>query len=345
MEPLAAEHREAQGGEPGSPSVVHRDEIPATQAANLAVRRFLSHAKLGEATACPGAALALIEAKPGRDVELRSHASPSLVIVLRGACEITGKERAPLEEGDVVTLPRDHEYGFTNVGAEGLQALLVTFPGGARAGSSDIASLPQLLARNEARTRLTLEGPYFRMLASGVLESSRNRDRFRDGARVLSDAFQVMLFTRQATAVDPEYAEIFHEHLEEEIGHNRLLSVPRERWAERDPILRATAAWFCHQMLVLDNAGKAVVHLVLETAGFHFHTLAKPVLASDVSAGYFAAHSEADDEHKDVVIRLLEGQHPETYRRLHRVLEDAWDMFDALSARITELVEIEAATS
>ncbi len=254
---------------------------------------------------------------------------------MRGAGEITGKERASLEEGDVVTLPADHEYGFTKVGSDGLQALLVTFPGGVRAGASDVTSLPQLLARNEARTRLTLEGPYFRMLASGVLESNRNRDRFRDAARVLSDAFQVMLFTRQATAVDPEYAEIFHEHLEEEIGHNRLLSVPRERWAERDPVLRATAAWFCHQMLVLDNAGKAVVHLVLETAGFHFHTLAKPVLASDVSADYFAAHSEADDEHKDVVIRLLEGQRPETYRRLHRVLEDAWDMFDALSARIT----------
>ncbi len=81
-EQLAADRREARGGEASSPAVVNRDEIPATVVANLAVRRFLSHARLGEATACPAACLALIEAKPGREVGLRSHASPSLVIVL-----------------------------------------------------------------------------------------------------------------------------------------------------------------------------------------------------------------------------------------------------------------------
>jgi hypothetical protein len=155
-----------------------------------------------------------------------------------------------------------------------------------------------------------------------------------------------MLFQRQACCRDDEYAGTFLSHLREEIGHNELLSVAPKRRATADAVLRATSNWFCHQMLVLDNVEKAaLVHLVVETAGYHFHTLAKPVLAADVSAEYFAAHADADDDHKDSVLQVLEGQHPQTYRRLHRIIEDGWDMFDTMTRRIVELVELEAASS
>jgi hypothetical protein len=269
-----------------------------------------------------------------------------MLVVFRGTAELTGELPRELEAGDVVMFPGNHRYGLRGVGAEGIQALLVMFNGQGGRKRGSVRSLEALLQHNEARARMALEGPYFALLRSGALDSSRSRKRFRDAARVFSDAFQTILLTRQATCRDARYAAIFHEHMEEELGHNELLTVPRARRAPADPILRATANWFCHQMLVLDNIDKAVlVHLVLETAGYHFHTLAKPVLSDDVSAEYFHVHAEADDDHKDVVTCLLANQHPNTYARLHQVVEDGWDMFDAMTKRIVHLVELETSSS
>jgi len=243
-------------------------------------------------------------------------------------------------------VPRQQKYGFKKVGPAGLQALHVAFQEQRPGKPHKVSSLPELLARNEARVRRSLAGPFFGMLRNGSLDSERSRNRFRDCLRVFSDAFQVILSARQATCRDDEYTSTFLSHFREELGHNELLSVAPNRRAPADAVLRGTSSWFCHQMLVLDNVEKAVlVHLVLETAGYHFHSLAKPVLASDVSADYFSTHAEADDDHKDSVLVMLHGQHPQTYRRLHRVIEDGWDMFDTMTRRIVELVELESASS
>lgn len=160
--------------------------------------------------------------------------------------------------------------------------------------------------------------------------------------RVFADAFQVLLHTRQATCTDERFEKAFLVHLTEELGHNELLAVTRNPRAFDDPTLRAASAWFCHRMLVLDNVGKGIVNLVLETAGHYLGTLAGPLFAGDACHAYFETHAGADELHKEMGIELLGGQHPDTYRRLRGVLDDTWDMLDVMTRRVVDLVDIEA---
>jgi mannose-6-phosphate isomerase-like protein (cupin superfamily) len=334
-----------------APSVVPSAEIPVSSApehADLEVRPFASHEVLGGAIPAGAVALTWIRARPGQDAALRADSRPGLLIVLQGNADfVDGNDvRRSVEKGDVITVPSDSPYAFRAVGPAGLQAIHAVFRKGPEKAERGASSFEELIAYNETRVAESLAGPYFRMLRDGSLGPERCRARFRDAARVFSDAFQVMMFARQATCRDEDYGPTFLSHLREELGHNELLSVPANRRAPGDAVLVATSNWFCHQMLMLDNIEKAVlIHLVVETAGYHFHTLASPVLASDVSGHYFAAHSEADDDHKDSVLDQLKGLNPRTYRRLQQVVADGWNMFDAMTRRIVRLVELEGASS
>lgn len=326
------------------PSVVPRSEVPicGTSREPLEIRAFDGHSTLRTATP-QSVAMALTFAHPGQVIAPRSHEHRSMLIVLHGSAELIGLGQKRLEQGDVVTLPADREYGFTEVGPAGLHALHVTFREEAEV-PPEATTLEQLLAYNEFRASRALQSPYFRLLKNGGLVSLERRARLRDAIRVFSDAFQNVLFIRQATCADERYASVFHEHLTEEIGHNQLLTVPETRRAPTDPILRATSSWFCHQMLVLDNIGKgALVHLVLETAGYHFHTLAAPLLTADVSAEYFQIHAEADDDHRKVATGFFADQHPSTYRRLHKIIERGWNVFDVMTSRFLHFVESDGA--
>ena len=334
-----------------SPFVVSRAEIPVSTApehGDLEVRPFALHSVLGGAVPSGAVALTWLRARPGQDSSLRSESQPGLLIVLQGSGDFVdgSNVRRSVERGDVITVPADQPYALRAVGSEGLQAIHAVFRKGASKAEPGASTLEELIAHNQTRVAETLAGPYFQMLRNGSLGPERCRARFRDAARVFSDAFQVMMFARQTTCRDPDYAPTFLSHLREELGHNEMLSVPATRRAPGDAVLVATSNWFCHQMLMLDNVEKAVlIHLVVETAGYHFHTLAKPVLESDVSAHYFAARSDADDDHKDSVIEQLRGLNPRTYRRLQQIVDDGWNMFDAMTRRIVHLVELENASS
>lgn len=323
------------------PSIVPRSEVPVAGTSSgddLELRPFEAHEILRAATPA-SVTMAWSSAREGQDIAPRSHPRPCLLIVLHGSAELTGSVGQHVEQGDVVTLPAGHEYGFVKIGSSGIRALQVTFRED-ETQSREVVTLEQLLAYNELRASRTLHGPFFQLLEERGLASPERRARLRDAIRVFSDAFQNVLFIRQGTCRDETYSSVFHEHLAEELGHNTLLTVPELRQAPTDPILRATANWFCHQMLILDNIGKgALVHLVMETAGYHFHTLAAPLLSSDVAAEYFHVHAEADDDHRKVVLRFLADKHPNTYRRLHRIIECGWNVFDAMASRFVYLVE------
>jgi quercetin dioxygenase-like cupin family protein len=326
----------------GKPAVVPRDEVPISGTPmddHLEVRSFDGHGTLRTATP-RSVGMALTFARPGQRIGSRSHPYRSLLVVLHGSADLVGPERRRLQQGDVITLPAEREYSLDGVGSEGLRALHIAFR--EEEERSEITTLEQLLAYNEFRATKALQSPYFQLLKNGGLVSHDRRSRLRDAIRVFSDAFQNVLFIRQATCADEKYAPVFHEHLTEEIGHNTLLTVPENRRAPADAILRATSSWFTHQMLVLDNIGKgALVHLVLETAGYHFHTLAAPLLTADVSSEYFQVHAEADDDHRKVATHFLADQHPNTYRRLHQIIERGWNVFDVMTSRFLHFVESE----
>lgn len=324
------------------PIVISRSSIPTSEqggAQTLEVRPFAAHEILNEVILKSDVEMSWTFARPEQNVAPRSHPLPSLLVVLEGSAELTGSLQRPIEKGAVVTVPAGQEYGFRAVGASGLHVLQVSFrnsPTGERVLCGDLA---QLMSRNETRMQQTLGNPFFLKLQSGQLADPRRRAALRAALRVFSDAFQYILFTRQATCRDERFAGAFHEHLKEELGHNELLKVSSDLHADQDPILRAASAWFCHQMLLLDNPGKAIVNLVLETAGYHFHTLASRALAEDESAYYFRVHAEDDAEHMKMGMESLRDLHPETYRKLYGVLEDAWDMLGVVNERFAAFID------
>ena len=334
-----------------APFVIGRDEIQSllTQA-GLELKPFARHSLLAAALPDSRISLAWVSVRPAQCSRRSIEAEHAMLIVLQGNARLVGSVDRTIERGDVVTLPEGSEYAFHDVGSEGLYLLKITFSGKDEAAKSpngdysDVTSLDQLLALNERRASEVLENPYFAMLESGALDSPEARAEFRDRARVFCDAFQVFLFMRQATCRDDSYRDTFAEHLHEEIGHNTLmqLSGPRRPF---DPVLAATSQWFAQQMLVLDNVGKAALHLVLETGGDYFHKLAKPVFQTDESARYFETHAEDDARHKQMSIDLLRGHQPQTYRSLCRVLDDAWTMLDSLTRRIAYLIAREKSRS
>jgi quercetin dioxygenase-like cupin family protein len=324
---------------PFTPSLVLRRDLPILAQGDqgeLEVRPFREHAVL--AGAIPSGAMAWIAARPNQEIRPRSHTAPALLIVLRGDGELVGLTRRSVKQGDVITLPANQHYGFTRVGPNGLQALHVLFAEPSADRAKQAHTLELLLSRNEQRAQASLQGPFFELLRTDVLSDERKRDALKAGLRVFSDAFQTMILTRQVTCRDDKYFETFHRHLLDELLHNRLLNVSGDTPASSDPVLHATSSWFCHQMLVLDNVGKAVLHLVLETAGYHFHNLARPVFEADRSSEYFLKHAEDDAAHKDACREVLSGQHPQRYRKLLQLLDRSWDMFEAMGGRIAELV-------
>lgn len=335
-----------------SPSVVPRSDIPIVRTSDdvgLEVRPFLAHKLLSSLLPPSAVSLAWTQARANTEVALRSHPTPGLLIILEGRANLVGGLRRPVESGDVITLPSHHEYGFTSVGAHGLHALHVAFsakaPATPETKPAEASTFDELVAHNQVRMQIALNNSFFGLLRERGINTARKRELLRECLRVFSDAFQTFLFTRQAMCRDDEYVTQFHRHLLEELGHNELLSISGNSPISKDPVLRATSSWFCHQMLVLDNAEKAVVNLVLESAGYYLGTLAKPQFAGHESERYFDTHAEDDEHHKDLGLDLLQNQHPKTYRRLQRVLDSSWDMLEAMTQRFVRLIERDARSS
>src|SRR5689334_15648375 len=105
--------RPAADSTPGPYLVPHRD-IPISSApenGGLEVRPFLAHGILASVMPPAGVELAWTHARPGQEVELRSHRQQGLLIVLRGRAQLVvvgpepaGRTTKPIEQGDVVTI-------------------------------------------------------------------------------------------------------------------------------------------------------------------------------------------------------------------------------------------------
>lgn len=327
------------------PSVVPRSEIPPSPVASegqLDVRQFRAHALLGRILPGSNVSVAWTYVRQDQEVSLRSDPRPGLLIIVHGQAELVGPRGRAVEQGDVLAIPAHQPYGFSGVGPSGLQAVHVTFP---EPSDGRVRTLKQLLERNEARAQIALGNPFYTMLRERKLDTPRKRELMREGSRVFADAFQNFLYTRQAMCADEEFAAPFLQHLREELGHNELLRVSHDPRAFGDPALKAASAWFCHQMTVLDNVDKAMVNVVLETAGFYLGTLAGPVFEGHEGDNFFHTHSEADAEHQEVGVRMLQDQTPETYARLANVLDASWDMLETMTRRIAHIVTSDEASS
>jgi hypothetical protein len=184
------------------------------------------------------------------------------------------------------------------------------------------------------------------MIRDGTLDDPARRDTFLACVQRFSRAFQATLFARQAFCADPIYYRIFLKHLDDEYGHDRLIARRPEAREMQDTLFEAILSWFPQQMLLLDNVDKAVlVHLVLETAGDYFHSMALPYLGHHVESPYFETHAECDPEHATMAMGLLDEHHESTYRRLVGLVDDGWDMLLQMMGRTVKLVASGATAS
>lgn len=308
--------------------VVHRSEVPLTDGEHA----FAAHAVLARFVPTGGASLRSIVLVEGDARTIAAGELRTLVLVLAGTASLEGKT---VRAGDTVPLQPGERAHVTAVPREGVELLAIGIPSGPPPTAAGLVALAAARAASARR------GPFSMLLENGVLDDPIRRERFLACLQVISDAFQTILLTRQATVRDPRFEAPFRTHFLQELGHNALLARREGSTKIDDPVLTATTTWFCRRMLVLDNLDKAVlVHLVLETAGADFHTRAREVLSGSVADEYFSAHAEADPEHMIVPDGLLEGHDVETYRRLYDLVETGWDVFDAMGRRIAHIVEL-----
>ena len=205
--------------------------------------------------------------------------------------------------------------------------------------------LRDLMDHNAVRIERFLNRRFFRMIEDGTLQDEQRRGTFLACLQRISREFQTIMLTRQAFCRDPRYYAAFRHHLEDEFGHDKLMSQRPDSREIKDTILDAILAWFAFQMVVLDNAEKAaLMHLVLEAAGDHFTTRAAPVLGPHVPSGFFEIHAELDEGHAAMGEELLLNQHPASYERLKELVDEGWEMIYAMTGRMVSLVE-ETATS
>ena len=205
---------------------------------------------------------------------------------------------------------------------------------------STLTTLEQLLDFIEKRRSKFLQLPLCTMLAGEPLRDAKKRRTFLACARRFSINFQRLLFLRQGLCTDPRFYDLFLQHLNEEIGHDKLLADAEVPEPISDTLFEATITWFNFQMVALDNVERAVLmHLVLEVAGDAMHALTTRQLSVHVASGYFDVHAELDAGHSNMVTPVLQDLTATHYQRLGQIAESGWDMIDAVMNRCFQLME------
>lgn len=314
------------------------DDVPisSVQAGfDLEVRPFLAHQLLGSALSSTSVELAWTRAEPGQEVASRSDPNPALLIIIKGQARLIGHVGRAVCQGDVVTLPPGEEYGFTDVGRDGLYALRVSFR--EQGSTQDVTTLEGLLASNELRTQMILNNPFFLLWREGRIESDSKRRMMHECLRLFTEVLRASLAARGTACPDETCFPVLGERLVGEAENDELRGAVGELPAAADPVLRATSSWFQHQMLTLDDPGKAVVNLVLETAGYYLGVLTNQDFEDRTD---FETGATDDSQLDDAWPRQLGGEQPQPHalRGLHAVLEATWDMLDVMTTRIVSLV-------
>lgn len=290
-----------------------------------------------------------VQLKHGEVLQTHVHPVHSLMVFYAGSGEMMGDLQRTIKKEDVVVVPAGCYHGF-RAGPDGLYALSIQFGEGLYTKpekprvvfTKGDDSLEAVLTYNEQRRRAFEQGPLFAIIAKGALNAPAKRKAYLEGVQTFTNGMTAMLLSRQATCTDEAYEPTFLTHMGQEIGR-RLLEggahATATQVAEKDPVIDSVATWFTHQMFVLDNAEKtALVHLVIGTASATYAQRTR-ALAPNLPAHVFGlAHREGDD-HKALAEALLRKQSPKVYARLKEIVEEGWDMMDALGERLADVTQ------
>lgn len=339
--------------------IVGRSEIPSLTSVIVngvehslgILKDFRKHPRLSRFLPEHGRlSLAWVHLEPAEVLDVHVHPTASMIVMCHGSGRTLGDCEASMIEGDIVAIPPGCRHGFVGTGERGLWALSIQFEGNglyedpAHSRVHFVAparrNAEHLAQRNDELARDHTNNPLFTLIRSPQITDKSCRARLFDCIQVWSNCFHRLLLIRSATTELEQFQSLFERHLIEEFDHSATLAAERQREAQRiwDPVLDATAHWFLWKMLTLDNRGKTVlVHLVLETGAAVFHAVANPILSPYRETEYFEVHDEADREHRDMGLELLNGIDDNECRELERLQQEGWDMLNTLCARMATL--------
>jgi quercetin dioxygenase-like cupin family protein len=314
------------------------------------VRDFQWHETLKNFLPDLGYSFSWVRLKSGESLKPHVHPTKSMIIIVKGNGQLTGQKNQIFSEGDIIIVPPGCSHGFECRDAEGFHALSIQFEGGLYTQpqmprvefTRESYTLQKLLDYNQVRLKEFSNRPFFTMIENGTLDDAKKRQIYLDSLQIWTEGNQTLLFARQGTCHDENFRKVFLKHLQEEVGHDDLYNDRddhKEKTNFKDAGMTAITTWFLHQMFVLDNLEKAaIIHLVIESASDEYHTRAKPFLAKYINDKYFEAHA-IDCDHIQMGVDLLDGYSAKTYRRLHEVIDKAWDMLNSMVDRVTFLVQ------
>lgn len=284
----------------------------------------------------------------GEVLETHKHPTASMIIVCEGEGRVVGDCEQPLKAGDIVIVPPNSFHGFIGEGKTGFWALSVQFEG---MGLYEDASMPrvefrkndqplyvngvdQLFLQHKVWEAKFEKNPLMLLARSSKLNDPEIKTRLLEALNYWSDWFQKIITARMAMGGKAEFFDAAEQHLQEEIGHNKILYGIRQNKSVSywDPLLDSAATWFHHQMISDTDEDKTVlIHLVLEGASTQFHTAAKEYFGEH---NFFELHSTLDEDHFGMGLKLLEKVEHIDIPHLLIVLNQGWAVFNIIAAQM-----------
>lgn len=288
--------------------------------------------------------LAWVRLEDRQQLHAHRHAESSMIIVTEGRGRFLGERLHALEEGDIVFVPEFHVHGFRG-GRGGFWGLSVQFgdaslyerPEQPRVLFDSCAgTLSHLLERNDRFAEHFCDHEVFDCIHQDLLQDPHTRARFLSGLSIWSAYFQRIMMARCAFTNPGPSADMFYQHLVEELGHDKdLEAVSDGAQVGFDPALEGMCSWFVYQTLALDNAERIVMaNLVLERAGREFYERYSTYLGQFGIDKHFEEHVEHDEQHETMGLELLGGLTREQYARLEKIQEDSWKMLGGILTRV-----------
>lgn len=349
MEPLLQ-------GNPVKMQVIQRDVLPILKSVTVEGKTY-SLGQLQEFRKNPilsnfipdvsRLSMSWVKLKKGETLEIHQHPTSSLIIVSEGEGEVMGDCQQIIRAGDVVIVPPNSQHGFVGGGTAGFWALSVQFEGlglyedreaprvhFVEENASPYKAIEPLLTLQTEFEKKFKKNPLMKLLHSPDSKKPEVKARLLEALNHWSDWFQKLLATRVSVGGKMDFFEAAQLHMQEEIGHNKILlnirkDSPISFW---DPLFDSTASWFYHQILTGTDEEKTVLmHLVLEGASTLFHTEAKELFPD---YDFFELHSTLDEEHFDMGCRLLANSPTIDVPHLLTILEHGWSVFNILATQM-----------
>jgi quercetin dioxygenase-like cupin family protein len=283
---------------------------------------------------------------PGEVLDTHRHPTSSMIIICEGEGKVVGDCQQDLKAGDVVIVPSNANHGFIGGGKKGFWALSIQFEGLGlyenpaiprvefMSDTSQHDNVTQLLNQHKAWEKKFESNPLMILARSPKLKDPTVKKRLLEALNYWSDWFQKIITARMSMGGKSEYFDAAEQHLQEEIGHNKILygirkNCPVSFW---NPLLDSAATWFHHQMISGTDEEKTVlIHLVLEGASTQFHTVAK---GQFLEYDFFDLHSTLDEDHFGMGLKLLENSKHIDTAHLLTVLNRGWAVFSILAEQM-----------